>query len=75
MLALSFRRTYSKSIAPWNLQSINQTGNRISGKYSDYKVAGKYMTYNKCMICNKCMTKCPQHIQISTKLKELVASK
>lgn len=55
--------------AAWNLQSMNQTGNWVSGEYLDYKSA------EKCITCNKCMTKCPQHIQIPTKLKELVATK
>lgn len=55
--------------AAWNLQSMYQTGNWVSGEYLDYKAA------EKCIACNKCITKCPQHIQIPTKLKELVASR
>ena len=42
--------------ATWNLQSMNQTGNRISGEYIDYTAAEKCITYNKCM------TKSPHHI-------------
>nr|WP_307992489.1 hypothetical protein [uncultured Niameybacter sp.] len=48
---------------------MNQTGNRISGEYINYTAAEKCITYNKCM------TKSPHHIQIPTKLKQLVASK
>lgn len=53
----------------WNVHAMNQSGNWISGGDIDYNAAAK------CIACGKCMKKCPQHIQIPDKFKELLASR
>ncbi len=54
----------------WNTKAMhNSSSNWISGTFIDYKSAGK------CVECGKCMTHCPQHIQIPEMLQKVLSEK
>lgn len=53
----------------WNTKSMHNSSNWISGTFINYKSAAK------CVACGKCLSLCPQHIQIPEMLQKVIAEK
>ena len=53
----------------WNTKAMHNSSNWISGTFINYKSAAK------CVSCGKCLSLCPQHIQIPDMLQKVISEK